>query len=337
VGDRVVLAESTARLVSERPLFGWGLGSLHLRLRYGWEHIWQAGVLDWHSHNFLLQTAEDSGVLGTACLVALLVLGVVHGRRWRRVPLLLVAFFGMFDFPLRLVGMMPGVVLAVGVCAPLRRASRRSCLCAGVGVVLAVIGALLPVPEVTPCFLDPAEQLARARRLWDAGRVDESLEAYQEAGRLDPGEVRAVGVWEEGGLRSLSASRRGLAASMYARAVLVRPEVAGKPYWARRSIAARRLGLLAVLARAEADAREMLEQSPEGGTMLLWNLTQAFYEAGMLDEARRIFAEIRETPQMKTRAGHAEDWDQEGWREGTVLRALLGVGGSPGAAERAGR
>jgi hypothetical protein len=213
----------------------------------------------------------------------------------------------------------------VALCAPHAGHGQRRVTVGIAGAVLA-LAAVLVVPAVSrQCPLDPAEKLSTARWLWSEGFADASLDAYREAAVMDPCEVRAVGVWEEGGLRSMAAGRPEQAVAMLSKAVLVRPDVVLRDYWARLfqgSGPAGSHGLSAVLSRAEEDARWTRARTESGGVMLLWNLCRAYSLAGRAADASHVFEEIADTPQMRRRIGEAEAWDQGEWAEQSLFDTL---------------
>ncbi len=324
-GDRIALLRVGLLCFMDRPWLGWGMGLNHLHLRFGWESIWQAGVLDWHTHNLLVETAQGTGILGAAALVALFIVALRVGRGLYRFPLVMVFLLGMADYVLHVSGEMGAVVLAVALCAP-HAGHRQRRVAVGIAGLVLALAAVPAVPAVSrQCPLDPAERLATARWLWDEGFADASLDAYREAAVMDPCEVRAVGVWEEGGLRSIDAGRPEQALAMFSRAVLVRPDVVLRDYWPklfRGSGTAGLHGLSAVLSRAEEVARWTGARTESGGVMLLWNLCRAYSLAGREMDASRVFDQIVDTPPMRRRMGGAEAWDRGQWAEASLFDTL---------------
>jgi O-antigen ligase len=332
-GDRIALLRAGMLCFLDRPWLGWGMGLGHLHLRFGWERIWQAPVLDWHTHNLFVETAQGTGVVGVVALFALFLVALRVGKGVYRFPLAMVALLGMADYVLHIGGEMGAVALALALCAPRQERRQRRISIGAAGVVLA-LAAVPAIPTASPqCPLDPAERLAAARRLWSAGSVDRSLDAYREAATMDPGGVRAVGVWEEGGIRCAEAGRREQALTMLSRAVLARPEVVHEDYWTTgpQSHNTEALGGLArVLRRAEEDARWARAKTEAGGVMLMWNLARAYYLSGRTEDASRVFNEIVDTPQVRRRMGAAEVWDRGEWVEAGFYDTLSQLQLTPG-------
>jgi tetratricopeptide (TPR) repeat protein len=316
IQDRVVLLQTAARAVLERPLLGWGLGNMHVHLRYAWDHVWNAGVLDWHTHNLYLQTAESSGVLGLGSLLAVLAVALALARGWDRLPLVCLALLGLVDYVLEWPGIIAALVLSLGLAG---RGHGRRCgapVFAAVGAALVVLGGMWQPPGRHLCPVNPVQRLEHARGLWEEGQVSASMEAYLEAARIDPAEEWAVGAWEEGALRCLSGGATEQARMMFARALLVRPQTAVRGYWPRLAAGGpkSRMRLSDVFAWAEWEARLLFSRNRLGGAMLLGNLTRSYYLAGRRDDAERIFSEIRDVLPPR----HAHDgrpWDLDTWME----------------------
>ncbi len=320
IQDRAVLLQTAARAVLERPLLGWGLGNLHVHLRYAWDLVWNAGVLDWHTHNLYVQTAESSGFLGLASLLAVFTVALTLAKGWDRLPLVLLALLGFVDYVLQWPGIIAALVLSVGVAGPWHRRGHAAPALAAVGAALIVLGGTWVPPARHRCLTDPAQLLEHARGLWEAGRVSASTEAYLDAALIDPAEEWAVGVWEEGALRCLTAGARGQAVMMFGRALLVRPQIAVRDYWPRLRAGGRRsrIDLSEAFARAEWEARVVFSRNRTGGAMLLGNLARAYCLAGRRQDAERVFQEIRDTPPLRqVDGGPPADLDAwvEAWLE----------------------
>jgi hypothetical protein len=316
IQDRGTLAWTAIRAVLERPVLGWGLGNLHVHLHYAWEHIWNAGVLDWHTHNLYLQTAESSGFIGLGALLVVLVIAVTHAQGWDRLPLVLAALLGLADYVLEWPGIMPALVLALGVAGPVHVRARGSPTLGAIGAALIILGGTWGSLGQHECSSDPVRALERARELWEGGRVRESLDAYLEAARADPAEEWAVGVWEEGGLRCLKSGARRDGVLMLGRAVLVRPETVLKDYWQRFGAGGTRSrpGLSEVFACAERDARLLFRENRVGGAMLLGNLARAYYLAGRRGDAEHVFLEIRHLLPLPRGSDESQP-DLDAWME----------------------
>ncbi len=313
--DRVLLARGTIAAVAERPWIGWGLGNVYGHLQYGWTHIWRAGVLVWEPHNLFLGTAEATGLVGLVLLLVLFAVGMIRAPRWRALPLASLALLGMIDYVLTCPCVMPLLVLAVGVAAPPWRNRRAARLLGVIPVLLLLAAAIRPAVPGYRCTPYPIRMLHRARLLWERGMLQESLGAYLEAAQSDPNQETTSGVWEEGALRCLKAGERGRAASMFARGILVRPQLVTRSYWPRLRAAGpkSRIALDEVLSWAEWEARRLLREDEAGGVMLLGNLTRSYYLAGREQDAQRIFAEIKSSLPRWDTSDDDDAWTLESW------------------------
>lgn len=89
---RVVMWRSTAELVREKPLLGYGLkgGTAELLKKYEVKKFWIGIQEKYHSHNQFLQTALFSGIVGVGILTAFLVLIFNRAIRYKNIPLILI-------------------------------------------------------------------------------------------------------------------------------------------------------------------------------------------------------------------------------------------------------
>ncbi|MGA3128995.1 MAG: O-antigen ligase family protein, partial [Candidatus Korobacteraceae bacterium] len=87
-GDRLLIVKDSFKLIGQRPVLGWGLGTFPVV--YPLSRSFYTNLLVNEAHNDFVQLAVETGLLGCAVMVGFVVLlyrtGLRRMEHWRRDP-----------------------------------------------------------------------------------------------------------------------------------------------------------------------------------------------------------------------------------------------------------